>query len=129
MLREHATQLRDAVSLGREADAYMEEFDREAEEEIRERQRKANEPDEDGFVTVSYKKRRGGGSSLGGGAIIPEGRTSKRPRKKKEMELTNFYRFQVREAKRDQLAKLREKFEADKEKVQRMKEARQFKPF
>jgi Ribosomal RNA-processing protein 7 (RRP7) C-terminal domain len=38
-------------------------------------------------------------------------------------------RFQMREAKREQLVQLREKFEEDKAKVARMKAARVFKPF
>lgn len=52
-----------------------------------------------------------------------------RKKKKKTLELKNFYRHQIREAKREQLAKLREKFEEDKARIDRMKAARKFKPF
>ncbi|CAM9196956.1 unnamed protein product [Chrysoparadoxa australica] len=80
------------------------------------------EPDEDGFVTVTYKRKRKGGASG------PVGRASE-VQKKKKLELKDFYRFQMREEKREQLARLREKFEEDKARVAKLKLARKFKPF
>jgi len=50
-------------------------------------------------------------------------------KKQKSREFQNFYRFQMREAKRERLATLREKFEQDKLQIQRLKEARKFKPY
>lgn len=52
-----------------------------------------------------------------------------RKRKKKGTELKNFYRFQIREEKMKQLDVLRKKFEEDKDRVSKMKEARKFNPF
>jgi ribosomal RNA-processing protein 7 len=52
-----------------------------------------------------------------------------RKRKKKNTELKNFYRFQIRDDKMKQLDVLRKKFEEDKERVIKMKEARKFNPF
>jgi ribosomal RNA-processing protein 7 len=52
-----------------------------------------------------------------------------RKRKKKNTELKNFYRFQIRDDKMKQLDVLRKKFEEDKERVTKMKEARKFNPF
>lgn len=49
-------------------------------------------------------------------------------KKKKPLELKNFYRHQIREAKREQLAKLRTQFEEDKARIAKMKEARKFRP-
>ena len=40
----------------------------------------------------------------------------------------NFYQFQIRESKKQKIVELREKFEADKKKVERMKQDRKFKP-
>ena len=40
----------------------------------------------------------------------------------------NFYQFQIRESKKQKIIELREKFEADKKKVERMKQDRKFKP-
>lgn len=50
-------------------------------------------------------------------------------KKKKRLELDDFYRFQRREAKRQELADLRAKFQADQEKVKQLKSSRNFKPF
>ena len=40
----------------------------------------------------------------------------------------NFYQFQIRESKKQKIVELREKFEADKKKIERMKQERKFKP-
>lgn len=50
-------------------------------------------------------------------------------KKKKNTELKNFYRYQVREEKMKQLDMLRKKFDEDKERITKMKEARKFNPF
>ena len=50
-------------------------------------------------------------------------------KKKKDTELKNFYRFQIREEKMKQLDQLRRKFDEDKKKVERMKATRKFNPF
>jgi len=76
---------------------------------------------------VTYGKRKRGGDK---GAISQESVAKRRGRKKKKKyELVNFYSFQRREAKREQLAKLREKFEEDKARIEKMKAARKFKPW
>ncbi len=49
--------------------------------------------------------------------------------KKKNTELKNFYRFQIREDKMKQLDTLRKRFDEDRERVAKMKDARKFKPF
>lgn len=48
--------------------------------------------------------------------------------KAKQHVTTNFYRFQQRERRRDELFDLRERFEVDKRKIQELKAARRFKP-
>lgn len=63
---------------------------------------------------------------------MEEKRGSGAPRdrvKKDEKELTNFYKFQIREQKQKKLFDLRKKFEEDREKVAIMKASRKFKPF
>ncbi len=64
--------------------------------------------------------------------VVEERRGSAHQRsrtKKKDTELKNFYRFQIRDDKMKQLDTLRKKFEEDKERVAKMKDARKFKPF
>jgi hypothetical protein len=40
----------------------------------------------------------------------------------------NFYRFQQREKRRDELFELKQKFTADKERVAKLKSSRKFRP-
>lgn len=112
--------------LKEEVDEYMKEFEEEEETERLDKIRKSREMDDDGFMPVRAKKKvkrttdnnlkRKSGSSRSRG-------------EKKSKELTNFYRFQMREEKKETLQSLREQFEKDKERVARMKADRRFKPF
>lgn len=135
LVRRFRARLPQAKVLQEEVDTFMASFDAAEAEEERKRKEAATQPDADGFVTVSYgkKRRRGGG---GGGAGKDEvnggkkrGRSGTHKKKKKETELKNFYAHQMREAKREQLARLRTRFEEDKARIERMKAARKFKPF
>jgi len=40
----------------------------------------------------------------------------------------DFYQFQIRESKKQKIIELREKFEEDKKRIERMKQERRFKP-
>ncbi len=126
-LEVHISVRKDPLELGQEANIWMEAFDKAEMEEKRKCDARAREPDEDGFITVHYKKRGKRQRSEEGWMDAME--HEHRRKKKKDLTLTNFYRHQIREAKRDQLAELRRKFEADKEKVQKMKMSRQLMPF
>ncbi|KXN69375.1 hypothetical protein CONCODRAFT_79347, partial [Conidiobolus coronatus NRRL 28638] len=86
----------------------------------------SNEPDEDGFVTVSYTNSNKGASNDG---ITVKAFKADEVIEVKKKEQSSFYRFQTRENKRDQLAQLRSKFEEDKKKIANMKAKRQFKPY
>jgi len=133
LIRRFRARLPQGKVLQEEVDGYMASFEAAEAEEKRKRFAAATTPDADGFVTVSYgKKRRRGGA---GGAKNEANGGKKRSRsgshkkKKKETELKNFYAHQMREAKREQLARLRTRFEEDKARIEKMKAARKFKPF
>ena len=49
-------------------------------------------------------------------------------KKRKNRELRNFYKFQLKETKLKKLSDLREKFEADKDRQRKMIADRKFKP-
>ena len=94
--------------------------------------------DQDGFVIVQRGGKYGrtnAGEGQGVGVIRKNaaevvdiaGTNSKK--KKKPLELEDFYRFQRRETKRNELAEMRVQFEKDKEKVRKFKETRRFKPY
>ncbi|KAH0554300.1 ribosomal RNA-processing protein 7 homolog A [Cotesia glomerata] len=83
------------------------------------------EVDEDGFIKVSSKKKRGQFAPQRKESTIEE----KKKKLQKEKKLVNFYQFQIREAKKQQLEEMRKKFELDKQKVKQLKSQRIFKPF
>ncbi|GAC94096.1 likely small subunit rRNA processing protein [Pseudozyma hubeiensis SY62] len=91
--------------------------------------------DEDGFIIV--QRTPGGGGKYGragapadaGGSVGVAKHGFKENDKKKSTGLEDFYRFQMRERKREELAGLRRRFEEDKAKVERLKSGRRFKPY
>ena len=87
--------------------------------------------DEDGFTIVqrSGKYGRAGGAADAGGSVGVAKHGFEENKNKKSTDLQDFYRFQLREKKRQQLADLRAAFEADKEKVAKLKAGRRFKPY
>src|ERR1700721_705592 len=73
-----------------------------------------SEPDEDGFITVTRREK------------VEEPIIEK---KNKSVNLEDFYKFQKREKRELRMGELGGKFEEDKIKVEKAKEARKFKPF
>ncbi|KAJ3157908.1 Ribosomal RNA-processing protein 7 [Geranomyces variabilis] len=89
-----------------------------------------NVPDADGFVTVVRGRGRKGMNSDGQGASVTAARADDLKKlKPKKKELVDFYRFQLRENKRNQLADLRRKFEEDKQKIAALRANRRFNPY
>ena len=96
--------------------------------------------DEDGFVIVQRggkfgRANAGAGQGVGvirknapGGEEDTEASLQRKKKKHKGIELEDFYKFQRREKKRDELADMRAQFEKDKERVRKLKEGRKFKP-
>ncbi|KAJ1424857.1 ribosomal RNA-processing protein 7-domain-containing protein, partial [Ochromonadaceae sp. CCMP2298] len=121
----------DAEALQEESDLYMEQFDEAETVMKRDREAALNTVDADGFEMVKHrsKRKRDDGNSQKGEKRRAGAARARGPRKKNDTELKNFYRFQVREERMKDLSLLRRKFEEDKERVAKQKEARQFKPF
>lgn len=74
--------------------------------------------DEDGWTVVAK-----------GGKTMPEETGISTKKRKKERELQNFYRFQLKEARKEEIADLRRRFDQDKEKVKALRGKRKFKPY
>ncbi|MCJ1287261.1 Ribosomal RNA-processing protein 7 [Xylographa opegraphella] len=79
--------------------------------------RQRQQPDEDGFVTVT----RGGRI---GPARQEEAKERLEKQKEKQKGLEDFYRFQSREKRKERAGELIRKFEQDREKVRKMRERR-----
>ncbi|TFL05799.1 ribosomal RNA-processing protein 7-domain-containing protein [Pterulicium gracile] len=96
--------------------------------------------DEDGFTLVV----RGGayGQTVGGGVGVADknfaeeieagdgdNKRGKGRKRKEKKEKVNFYAFQKAEKQRKELLGLRQRFEADKAKVEKLKQSRRFRPY
>lgn len=141
VIARYKARIPDRSKLAEQCDLIMSRFD-ESEEAERQAMLKSQEPDEDGFITVTKesnivgKKRQlndDWDSDDDGAEGVPSRKKGgKRFRKKKKgrgsSELNDFYRFQTRESKRKEVTDLRKRFEEDLQAVKRMKEQKQFKP-
>jgi hypothetical protein len=103
-----------------EVEAYCGAFEDAEERERAAKRRAEEEPDDDGFVMVTSKRAKTGEEST-------NKKSRSRPKKKKR-ELANFYAHQIRETKRNQLVELRQKFEEDKKRIEKLKAGRKFRP-
>eukprot|EP00429_Kryptoperidinium_foliaceum_P054137 CAMPEP_0176091168 /NCGR_PEP_ID=MMETSP0120_2-20121206/45663_1 /TAXON_ID=160619 /ORGANISM="Kryptoperidinium foliaceum, Strain CCMP 1326" /LENGTH=287 /DNA_ID=CAMNT_0017425059 /DNA_START=1 /DNA_END=864 /DNA_ORIENTATION=- len=138
---------RDAIELRQEIDEWMASYDA-REEEKRRLARESALVDEDGFTKVvsgitrapdGFVIRSAKKPSLTVGAFAEpisaakaaaadKGEsTDKRKRKKKDKERPDFYRFQQREKRREEIQAHRRMVAEDTEKVQRMKKTKRFK--
>lgn len=116
----------DKLTTQRTVHAFFNVFNRKEKEAIELAKRLRNEPDEDGFVTVTR-----------GGRAAPASRNEAEEAKrkmierdaKKKSETKDFYRFQLRERRKAEQAALLRRFEEDKRKVNAMREKRgKFRP-
>ncbi|KXX73852.1 Ribosomal RNA-processing protein 7 [Madurella mycetomatis] len=111
----------DSGTLQASVEAFSVLFARREQEAAEIAKRLRNEPDEDGFVTVT----RGGRNTP---ASRNEAEEAKRKmmekEEKKKGELTNFYRFQLRERKKAEQAELLKRFDDDRKKLSAMREKR-----
>merc|ERR1712130_1067443 len=126
-IQSYQETLADPQELEKQSNAFMRQFDTKIRREAEERARKAKE-EEDGWTVVggAKKVKTADGSAQVTG--IKAGDVILR-RSKKSKILTNFYKFQKQEQRHEKLAELRKQFEADKERIEQMKSARQFRPF
>lgn len=112
--------------LQQSVDAFFNVYNRKEKEANELAKRLRNEPDEDGFVTVT----RGGRAAPARRDEAEEARKKmlEKEQKKKD-EMGNFYRFQLRERKKAEQAELVKKFDEDRKRVKAMKEKRgKFRP-
>ncbi|KAG2127152.1 ribosomal RNA-processing protein 7-domain-containing protein [Suillus bovinus] len=117
------------------ADSFMERFEFDLSKNKQEAKYRKGEAivDEDGFTLVT----RGGayGQTLGGGVGVASkkfmltGKTGSGRKKGKNKEKGAFYAFQKAEKQRKAILDLKKNFEADKQRVEQLKESRRFKPY
>jgi ribosomal RNA-processing protein 7 len=122
-----------------ECNAVMQAYEEAEEEKKRTQQTAREQPDDDGFVTVSYSNAVGSQIELEatqhatGNDGHQRRKGNMRSRRKKEgvgsQELDDFYRFQRRDNKKRTIEDLRAQFDEDLKRVKQMKEERHYRPF
>ncbi|XP_047119030.1 ribosomal RNA-processing protein 7 homolog A [Schistocerca piceifrons] len=122
---EYNMRIPDVDAMQKEIDDFMEKFDHKVAENAR-LEKQAMEEDDDGWITVTRKGKKPGFARK---ESIEKKIMSKEKQKRSKKELLNFYTFQIRESKMKHLAKLRQKFEEDKKRINVLKQSRRFKPF
>ena len=93
-----------------------------------------NQPDEDGFVTVSYANNVGDATDFEKNGTLGSvqgrrGRERSRTKKKKDETVQDFYRFQMKESKKRHTEDLKNRFQEDLKRVKQMKEDKMYRPF
>jgi ribosomal RNA-processing protein 7 len=127
---DYLLSIPDAADLEELVNQDLLDFEDMEERMRREALSKRNMPDADGFVTVTRARgRRNTNKDGAGGSATAVSAELVKDLKPKDHTLVDFYRFQMRENKRNQLADLRRKFEEDKLKIEDLKKKRKFKPF
>lgn len=115
----HKLRYPDHVELQASVDSFMEAFSAQEAERAKLLARQRAEPDEDGFITVT----RGGRT---GPAREEDVKAKQEEYKKREKDRVkeDFYRFQVREKKKEKAKDLVRGFEEDRKKLEEMRKRR-----
>lgn len=116
----------DKAEIQKSTHAFFNVFNRKEKEAAELSKRMRNEPDEDGFVTIVR-----GGKAKPANQFGAEEARKKMVEKdiKKKSDMRDFYRFQLRERRKQEQAALLRRFAEDREKVNAMREKRgKFKP-
>ncbi|XP_053989981.1 ribosomal RNA-processing protein 7 homolog A [Hylaeus volcanicus] len=127
--REYNDSIYDEKKMKKEVEDYMYAYDNKIVNKIANaKSMEEDDEDNDGWVTVSGRKKRGQFALSRKESTIDKIQR-KEEQKNKKKQLFNFYTFQIRESKKQNLAELRKKFELDKKRLQDLKSKRTFKPF
>ncbi|KAF4124243.1 ribosomal RNA-processing protein 7 [Geosmithia morbida] len=117
----------DKLETKKSVHAFFNTFNRKEKEAAELAKRLRNEPDEDGFVTVTRGSSRVAPASRDEAEDARRKMIEKDARKKDGMQ--DFYRFQLRQRRKDEQASLIKRFEEDRKKVDAMREKRgKFRP-
>lgn len=119
---EYNKRMVDPIEMQKEIEDYMKVYDK-----MKKAEDIQVESDDEGWITVGKKGQNAGFKQKE--SVISKLEQKIKNQKKKTKNLTNFYSFELRESKKQQLMELRRKFEEDKLKMYSMKQNRKFKPY
>ncbi|KAM3597992.1 uncharacterized protein V6R79_012185 [Siganus canaliculatus] len=115
--------------LQRIVDSFMEQHDKQKEEEAERLKKEAEQQQEDEEGWVKVTKGAKGAKGRPHSEAANQKTLQKEIRKKKRKELLNFYTWQHRNTQKEHIAELRKKFEEDKQKIALLRAQRKFRPY
>lgn len=122
LVQSHQDKIMRRGALKLMCDQIMERYEEAEEEALRKQQEATNQPDDDGFVTVSYSTNVGDAvefekdgtlGSTGGRRKRERSRSTKNNVVKGSDNLQDFYRFQMKDSKKRGLDELKNRFQED----------------
>ncbi|XP_044255896.1 ribosomal RNA-processing protein 7 homolog A [Tribolium madens] len=122
-IHEYNSTVYNHEKLNEEVNNYIKQHEKEEEEK---KSSEKQEVDDEGWTVVTKKGRNPG---LSRKESVENKLIKKNKIKSKKKELKNFYTFQLKEQKMNNIIALRKSFQESKEKVNLMKKMRNFKPF
>lgn len=128
-LEKFQAQILDPEQLSNEVSQALVEFDRAEKESMESLQRQTQLVDEDGFTLVVGSHRKTKAGILGKQKLAATVELDKANSKLKKKEKEDFYRYQLRQKKKDEMTELLHKFKQDQNRVHMMREKKRFKPY
>lgn len=120
--KAYEDRIPDPISMQREIDEYMASYDRQA---ANEKSAQETEPDDEGWTTVTKSN---ANTFVQREATVTK-LENKMSKDRKHKELKNFYTFQIRESKKNDIVSLRKKYDRDLQKMQQIKKTKRFQPY
>lgn len=123
--REYNHSFVNGKEMEEEINKFMEQHDKKVEED-KKQEKMQEEPDEDGWVTVSKFSKK---PKIPRIESVNKRLSEKQSAAQAKLSLMKFYKNQLREAKMNEILEMRKRFEKDKAQIAMMKNNRKFKPF
>jgi ribosomal RNA-processing protein 7 len=121
------SQIYDSAELSQDVSQSLIQFDKLEAESIQALKNQTELVDEDGFTLVVGSHRKTKAGILGKQKLVNKIESAKSKKNTKEKQ--DFYKFQLRQRKKDEMNELLTKFKSDQEKVRLMKEKKRFRPY
>ncbi|EER34483.1 conserved hypothetical protein [Candida tropicalis MYA-3404] len=128
-LNKFQQQILDPSALSEKVSQALIDFDKAEQKSIEELQEQKTLVDEDGFTLVVGPQRKTKAGILGKQKLAATVESEKAKSKMKSKEKQDFYRFQIRQRKKEEMNDLLNKFKMDQEKVRVMREKKRFRPY
>lgn len=129
-LNKYKSQMLDIDLIANEVNQALMDFDKAEQQSIDDFKQQSELVDEDGFTLVVGPQRKTKAGIMGQQQLATNKAVSEQAQAKmKKKEKQDFYRFQLRERKKEEMNELLRKFKSDQEKVKTMRDKKRFRPY